>query len=281
MIIGAINKVSVVRESDIAYVLTDGIEELFLHKKEALRPYLPGEEIEVFIYVDNIGRPTASTKEPFCSISHAGWLEVVSVSYELGVFVHYGLVKDALLSKDDLPLSLAQWPIVGDQLICILKEKKNHLFAKQIGRKSVRQYFQPSIIHEEGVFVDGWVSYLLLEGLIVFTLQGDEIFVHYNNTRKTYRIGEMVSVRILKRQESLEYMGSLIGQKETMLDVDSKRILEYLQNHAGSMRFTDKSSPIDIQAAFRMSKGAFKRALGTLYKANLVELLDDSTILKS
>ncbi|HRY77993.1 MAG TPA: S1 RNA-binding domain-containing protein, partial [Candidatus Izemoplasmatales bacterium] len=62
MKLGDFNTLTVLRETDIAYQLTDGENEFFLHKKEALRNYLKGEVIEVFLYVDNQGRPTASTR---------------------------------------------------------------------------------------------------------------------------------------------------------------------------------------------------------------------------
>jgi hypothetical protein len=57
-----------------------------------------------------------------------------------------------------------------------------------------------------------------------------------------------------------------------MIESDGQIILDYLTNHQGKMRFTDKSSAEMIQSVFKMSKSAFKRALGSLYKQGLVEL---------
>lgn len=280
MVIGRINQLQVKRESDIAYVLTDGLEEIFLHKKEALEPYVNGQTIEVFLYIDNVGRITASTKTPLATIDIPGWLEVVSIEYQYGIFLHYGLVKDVLLSKDDLPLQLEKWPTIGDQLYCILKEKKQQLFAKQVSRKSHKLTLTPTASLEEHQQVEAFVVHLLAEGLVLLTKEGHEIFVHYNNTRKSYRLGEKVLVRILRTNANDEYIGSLIGQKERMLDQDSERVLTYLKNHQGTMRFTDQSSPEEIQAAFQMSKGAFKRALGTLYKSGQITLEPTQTKLK-
>ncbi len=281
MQIGQFNRLRVLRESDIAYVLTDGTQEVFLHKKEAMRPYTNHEEIDVFLYVDNIGRITASTKQPLATIDHPGWLQVVSIQHQYGAFLHYGMVKDGLLSKDDLPLQIEKWPHVNDWIFCQLKEKKNHLFVKQVARKMVRETLQPQTTLAVKTTVEAIVCYFLSDGLVLFTKEGHELFVHYNQTRKDYRLGETVEARILSVHDNHEYVASLIGQKETMFDVDSQRILEYLQHHNGQMRFTDRSSPEDIQAAFRMSKGAFKRALGTLYKAGLILLNEETTQLKT
>lgn len=281
MLLGDFNLLSVVRESDIAYILTDGVEEIFLHKKEAERAYEPGEQVRVFLYVDNLGRPTASTKEPLITIEKPDFLTVVSVNPKYGVFLHYGLVKDLLLSKDDLPFELDLWPQVGDQLFVSIKEKKSHLFAKIIGRKQVTHYFEePNRPLEVGDTVMARVSFLLEDGIVCFSNRGDEIFVHVNNMRKLYRLGELVEPKILKQNPNIEYTGSLIDQKEKMMDPDGEIILEYLNRHHGEMRFTDKSSPEDIKFAFQMSKSAFKRALGGLFKSGRVTLLPDKTILK-
>lgn len=279
MNLGDFNTLKVLRESDIAYLLTDGENEYFLHKKEALRNYLKDEVLNVFMYVDNQGRPTASTKIPLVTVNTAAFLEVVSVNPELGVFLSYGMVKDLLLSKDDLPLSFNMWPVVGDELFVTIKIKKEMMFAKLVGRKMIQTYLPVPAELEEGVSYDAIVLFLLVEGLVCFTKGGHEIFVHYNNTRKKFRLGEPVSVSILQKHENNEYTGTLIQQKEFMLQPDSETILRYLENHMGSMRFTDNSSPEDIQAAFHMSKGAFKRALGSLYKSGMIEFTPEKTLL--
>lgn len=277
MEIGCFNQLTVMRETDISYILTDGKEEVFLHKKEALKAYETGEIISVFLYVDNRGRTTASTKIPFIALDEAAFLKVVSVNYEFGVFLDNNLIKDLLLSKDDLPFNLDEWPRPQDLLFVQMREKKGTLFAKFIGRKQIGSHFPHKELLETSKSYPAYVEYLLDDGLICFTLSGDEIFIHVNNTRRKYRLGEAVLPRILKQNESLEYVGSLIEQKETMIKTDAEIILEYLDNHEGVMRFTDKSDPVEIQAAFKMSKSAFKRALGSLYKTGHVELSPENT----
>lgn len=277
MEIGRMNALKVLRETDIAYLLTDNIHEVFLHKKEALKVYEPGETIDVFLYVDNLGRTTASTRVPHVTLANASFLQVVNVHYDYGVFLDNNLVKDLLLSKDDLPFILKEWPQPGDMIFVTMKEKKGLLFAKIVGRKQIAQHFPDVSPLVEGDKTKAYVQFLIEEGIVCFTLAGQEIFVHHNNTRQKYRLGEEVYPRILKQNESKEYVGSLIDQKESMIEPDSKRILDYLELHHGEMRLTDKSTPEEIQNTLKMSKSAFKRALGALYKSGLVELLPDKT----
>jgi hypothetical protein len=45
----------------------------------------------------------------------------------------------------------------------------------------------------------------------------------------------------------------------------------------GFFKFTDKSDPDEIRKVFKMSKKAFKKALGNLYKQKMVSLDKDGT----
>ena len=85
------------------------------------------------------------------------------------------------------------------------------------------------------------------------------------------------SILNVKRNPSGEYVGSLIEQKELMLEKDAEVLIDYLDKHRGTMAFTDKSDAQAIFETFHMSKSAFKRALGNLFKAGLVELNETNT----
>ena len=50
-------------------------------------------------------------------------------------------------------------------------------------------------------------------------------------------------------------------------DKDSKKILDYLAANNGSAPFHDKTDAKLITKVFSMSKGAFKKAIGSLYKS--------------
>lgn len=279
MNIGEMNTLKVLRETDIAYLLTDGTNEVFLHKKEAKKPYVENEDIEVFLYVDHEGRVTASTKEPVLLKNQVGVLEVVSIHPKLGVFLNNGIVKDLLLSLDDLPPQKRLWPEIGDRVIVMMIEKKENLLGHIIGRKQVKDYFIDPPLLPEGEEVDAFVMYRLDHGIICFTDQGHEIFIHHNNYREDMRIGQAVTPKIVKQNPDNAYIATLIQQKELMLDTDAEVIITYLEEHGGKMPYTDKSAPDEISDVFHMSKAAFKRALGRLYKAQKIVLKDNQTIL--
>ncbi|MBI9009495.1 MAG: hypothetical protein JEZ05_05635 [Tenericutes bacterium] len=277
MEIGKINTLKILRETDISYLLTDGVEEVFLHKKEAKKPYLENEEIDVFLYVDNQGRKTASTQEPLIMLGEVKLLEVVEIGHRYGAFLYYGMIKDLMVSYDDLPINKNKWPQVSDKMFVKMISKGEKLFGHIVGRKQITDEFPDREALVEGATVGAYVMFLIENGLVAYSEAGDEIFVHSNNFREDYRIGEFCEPKILKRNPSGEYTATLIEQKEVMLEEDALRILEYLEDNDGEMVLTDKSSPDIIYQTFHMSKSAFKRALGSLYKAKKVELEKNKT----
>ncbi|MDT7833105.1 DNA-binding protein [Flavobacteriaceae bacterium S356] len=59
-----------------------------------------------------------------------------------------------------------------------------------------------------------------------------------------------------------------------VIDTDVQKILDKLQKD-GFLLLTDKSSPESIKFHLQMSKKAFKKAVGNLYRAKKIELKSD------
>ena len=59
-----------------------------------------------------------------------------------------------------------------------------------------------------------------------------------------------------------------------VIDKDVEKVLIKLQEK-GHLLLTDKSSPESIKFHLQMSKKAFKRAIGSLYKDKMIELKED------
>ena len=66
---------------------------------------------------------------------------------------------------------------------------------------------------------------------------------------------------------------------KNVIDVDVEKVYEKLKEK-GTLMLTDKSSPESIKFHLQMSKKAFKRAVGSLYKQQLIELKEDRIELK-
>lgn len=63
---------------------------------------------------------------------------------------------------------------------------------------------------------------------------------------------------------------------ENVIDSDVEKVLEKLkESHEGFLLLTDKSSPEAIKFHLQMSKKAFKKAVGNLYRKKLITLKED------
>ena len=63
-----------------------------------------------------------------------------------------------------------------------------------------------------------------------------------------------------------------IGRRQT-LDF-AETLLEWIKAHDGHCPFSDKSTPDDIKREFQVSKKVFKKAVGDLYKKQLIIISD-------
>lgn len=270
--IGDINLLKVLRKTDIGFMLDSDDEEIFLHNNESMRRDLkPDEIVEAFLYYDEKSRLAATLHTPYITVETTDFVEVIDVHEKLGVFLDMGINKDLLLSMDELPTNKAQWPQVGDKIYATVF-LKGRLVAKIV---------QPAHDEEQefelGQMVEGYVQNIGEVGLNITTTNLKTIFVHESMFRGMYRVGQKVEVRVTHFSE-LGYSGSLMPQKEILRLDDAGIILDYLQKN-GSLPLTSKSRANEIAKYFEMSRKAFKRALGHLYRERKVTFTDDKTIL--
>ena len=270
--IGKISQFIVKRETDISYTLSpldpDLTNYVFLHFNQATRRLNPGELINCFLYYDQKKRLCATMEKPLITTEVFGFVKVVNTN-KAGVFVDIGISKDILLSSDFLPKQERLWPVVGDSIPCILKVKNNSLVAKPISKNqhetkklSLNETYSATVISISD------------EGIVACTKSLNTIFIHKSLIRKAYRIGEIISVKIININKNNEYNGTTIERKELSRLSDSDIILNYLKTMGGSIPLGNASTPEQIAKYFRMSKSAFKRAVGALYKNRLIKIED-------
>lgn len=273
--IGEINSFIVKRETNISYILepvdSDNYIEVFLHFNQATRHLEEKEQIDAFLYYDNRRRLCATMEVPFITTTNYGFVEVVNIKENVGCFMNINISKDILLSKDFLPANIKGWPKLGDKVPCILKEKKDSLVAKIITREDLPKK-ESSL--KVGDCALAYVVSFTKNGMIAYTLEYDVIYIHRSMVRKKYRIGEEITVTIININDRGEFNGSMITQKETMRLSDSEMILNYLNDLGGVLNLGNASTPEEISKVFTLSKSAFKRAVGALYKERLITIED-------
>src|SRR5690606_14206855 len=92
------------------------------------------------------------------------------------------------------------------------------------------------------------------------------ILMHESELEDESRMGEEKIVCGIGVKDDATLNGTLLLRKQERQTDNTKSIMRYLVQSGGQMPFTDKSTPDEIQEMFGMSKAAFKRALGRMYK---------------
>lgn len=275
--LGEFNELTVVRLSDLGYMLTDGKEDILLHFRESSGEHKINDKLNVFVYADKASRPTATESIPFATIHSAGVCKVVDVMPGVGVFININTPKDVLISKDYLPYNEKYWPQKDERVLVQLKIKQKYLVAKPLNRFDIVA-LNKNVNYADYEHVDGFVVKISDAGIGVVTNDLMYVFVPSTQLRGEYHMGEDINVMITKKLDN-EYYGSLNLQKEDMIDSDKELILSYLNNHYGIMKLTAKSSSEDVFDILKMSRKAFKRAYGGLYKDHLIEFDENKTYL--
>lgn len=278
---GTVVTMEVAREAEFGHFLTDGNYDVLLHKRERTGELEIGQQVEVFLYQDKQGRLSATMTIPEVQVGKYGWAEVAEVKEHLGVFINIGISKDILIHKDDLPKLITVWPTVGGKVYCTLKTDKNgRLLGKLATENIMEEIFtlaNPSVYNKN---VTGIVYRTLHTGTFIITEEGYRGFVHESQRESEPRIGEQVEGRVIDVKEDGTVNISLLKRGYEKLDDDAEKIFSYLQGRRGSMPYSDKSEPEDIEKRFNMSKGAFKRALGRLMKTGRVYQKEGWTYVK-
>jgi len=266
--------------TDLGYRLDYEGEELFLHDNQAPGVYKVDDQIDVFIYTDKSKRIAATAETPIISLGEVAFLEVKDISKNLGVFLDNGIVKDILLSKNDLPKHTKHWPKVGSKMLVRLEATYTNLVAKPVHYNNVAQHMQPSRSLEIKDDVDGYVIFIGQSGLNIASTEGHSIFVHSSNTRGEFHLGQAVSVNVTHVKSRDEYNATMIIDKLASIKEDGKIVFEYMQDNGGRMNFNNKTDARIIKEIFDMSKGAFKNAISNLYKERLIDKDENGWFIK-
>ncbi|WP_100401624.1 CvfB family protein [Bacillus sp. FJAT-42315] len=268
---GTIRTLEVKNEAPFGWFLTDGEESVLLHHSEMTDDFDPDALIEVFLFQDHQGRLAATMKKPLITLDNYAWVEVVGVEEKLGVFVSIGITKDMLVSVDDLPFMFSVRPMVGDLLYCTLKlDRNDRLFAKPATEEVMQEQFATASKKDFNKDITGIVYRATKAGTFIITAEGYRGFIHDSQRKVEPRLGQKVDGRIVDVKEDGSVNVSLLGRRQEVQQDDAEDIYEYLVQRGGSMPYSDKSLPEEIESRFGLSKGAFKRALGKLMKERRV-----------
>lgn len=251
-------------------------DDILLHKQQQNRELKVGDEVTVWLYLNNRSMLTASTKLPKMKESQLGYVKVLSITKD-GGFVDIGAERGVFM-----PYSQMRGHVEPEQMVWV------KLYRDKSGRQAVTMRVEDDILAAsrpaEGIkvgdMVEGTVYNILPEGFFIFTRKRNIGFLHRDEALgQRLDFGQMLKARVIFLREDGRMNLSLRLQKEDALGVDAAAILNILQGRDGKMPYGDDTQPNIIKAKFNISKAAFKRALGHLMKQGKVKQENGWTIL--
>ena len=271
MKLGKMNQLKVAKLSASGYLLEDEESKDVLLPNDNVIPKLKiGDTIEVFVYKDSSDRLTATTLKPTIELEQFGYLQVKDIN-KMGAFMDWGLSKDLLVpyAEQTTTMHKGEWHLV----FMLLDKETNRL----IGSCKENEFvFFDEIDVKEGDEVD-----LLLYSrtdlgfnAVVNNLYKGLIF--NSNIHKDINEGDQIKgyVKQVREDGKIDLLLEPLGYKKS-IDATSKSILNKLKENEGCIYLTDKSTPEAIKEQLGLSKKAFKRGLGSLYKLKKITILED------
>jgi len=271
--LGEKQKLKVVKKVDFGVYLAEESQSetrVLLPARQVPQGTEPGDEIEVFIYKDSKDRIISTTREPRLKLGEFAPLTVLSVQ-KIGAFLDWGLEKDLFLPYKE---QMGKVQEQDEILVRLYIDKSRRLCASM---NDIYELLSTGSPYKAGDAVQGRV-YEFSGNFGTFVAVDDKYsaMIPRHEDCSFLRIGDVIEARVTGVKPDGKLDLTLRKKAYMQMDQDAQRVMEVIEEYAGVLPFNDKSSPEVIFREMKMSKNAFKRAVGRLYKERKIEITDKS-----
>lgn len=265
--IGQFNRLNVVEIFPFGYELLapDATTDQVVMLKDTSIPYEIGQALDVFVYTQADGSFLAALDAPKIMLNQFAPLVVVGATKH-GCFFDWGIKPDLYAPEGQLHTD----PDIGTRyVVCAVLDR----IGKLVATTKIERFLSP---HQQQLSPSESVSLLIYaqtplgyKAIVNDQFQG----LLFNSDLITrVKIGDYVDgfVKTVRNDGKLDL--SLQAQTiQSRMDL-TQEILQDLAAHDGMSTLTDKSSPDEIYARFKVSKAAYKKAIGNLYKQKKIRI---------
>ncbi|MBF7072739.1 hypothetical protein ISG33_04910 [Glaciecola sp. MH2013] len=272
--VGKVSKLSVIDVLPFGYTLS-GISQnaygeqehrVFLPSSDCDQSLSAGSEIHAFVYYAQDGSLQASLKKMPIQVGEFALLTCTGVT-DFGAFFDWGLERDLLVPR---AMQHKSMDVGLSYVVTLIHDKDNE---KLLGCSKLYRFLEETnselkigeavelLIYDE--------SSLGFKAVINNRFQG---LLFKSDLYKRISIGDRLPAFIKHIREDGKIDLSLQKLGKTARKDLAEEILEDLAAHGGISTLTDKSPPEEIQAHYNVSKAAYKRALGNLFKQKKISL---------
>lgn len=273
MKLGEKQKLTVVKKVDFGIYLAERAEDekrVLLPAKQAPQDAQPGDMLEVFLYRDSEDRLIATKREPLLMIGETAVLKALEVG-AIGAFLDWGLEKDLFLPYKEMTAKIKP----GDEILVTLYiDKSERLCATMRGLYELLRKDSP---YKKGDMVTARI-YEFSENFGTFAAVDDtySAMIPLFEDCSRFQIGDVTKARVSGVKPDGKLDLTLREKVSVQMDVDAGKLMEALKERGGMFPFNDKASPEVIFREVKMSKNAFKRAIGRLYKLRKIEITENA-----
>lgn len=265
--LGKKSRLRVVKTVPFGVYLDAGkLGEVLLPNRYVPKGCKPGDQVEVFLYLDSEDVPIATTLTPKARVGECAHLYVVSVN-RVGAFLDWGLAKDLLV-----PFAEQRVPMQEGRAYTV------YLYLDKLTQRITASSKLSKYLSEEA---DGFEPGQQVDLLICTrsdlglkaVIDGSHLgMIFKDDVLEGARVGQRVKgyIKAIRPDGKIDLSLQPLGQAGR--DELSERILAHLKTQGGRSKLTDKSSPEAIYKQFGVSKANYKKALGRLYKERKITL---------
>ena len=292
--LGNYNTLAVLRRTDHGLYLAgdDRTGDILLPQRYVTSEMYIGQQLEVFVYLDQDERIVATTERPLATVGQFAWLRVAWIN-QYGAFLHWGLQKDLFCPFRE---QKQRMELDRSYIVYVMEDEKTH---RLMATAKVERYLQSAttpaasattpttvpdasasgssapLAHGQACDCLIWQKTDLGYKVIVDNrYQGQ---VYDNQVFRPLHLGERLTAYIdhVRQDGKIDVTLQPTGRQHT-LDF-AEVLLRYLYENNGYCDLDDHSPAELIADRFKVSKKAYKRAVGDLYRRRLI-VIDDRGI---
>lgn len=269
--IGKYNDLQVLRETSVGlYLGTEEGEDVLLPNKYCPDSYNIGDTLRVFVYPDNEGRKVATTLVPKVLVNEFAFLQVSAIE-KVGAFLDWGLDKELMVPfrEQRAPMEKGRWYIV----FMTVDEKTDRLYATN---KVEQRLDNQSLEIKEGDRVDLLILQKTDLGFSAIINNRHKGLLYDSEIFRDINVGQKLTgyIKNIREDQKIDLTLQPLGYHESK-DTHTDLVLRKLMENGGSLPLNDKSAPDVIYSELGISKKAFKRAIGAMYRERTITITED------
>lgn len=244
--------------------------EILLPRKEVPAQAAIGDTLRVFVYRDSDSRPVATLHEPALTLNHFAALKVADIN-RYGAFLEWGVPNQLLMPYSEMPLAR---PKAGDTIVVqlLLDAITDRLIASAAVERRLKKNAEGQLKAGDQVsallyrrVLSGWRA--IIDNQYTGILYDSDIY-------RPVKEGALLEawVKTIRDDGKIDLTLRRTGRAER--EEAAEKLLDLLTVNNGCLDINDSSTPEQIEKVLHMSKKAYKRAAGILYKERLIRFTE-------